>query len=101
MSKILSTFPAIDTSVDRLKITKTGKYRPGHGSRNAHPLGFSAVWARSFIPAINTIGSTGSPAPTVAAPHLGAWMAKVLGPKNEIVPPFINIGQRLGRGRRN
>ena len=32
---------------------------------------------------------------TVAAPHLGAWMAKVLGPKNPVVPPFINIGQRL------
>ena len=32
---------------------------------------------------------------TVAAPHIGAWMAKVLGPKNPVIPPFINIGQRL------
>jgi len=31
----------------------------------------------------------------VAAPHLGSWMAKVLGPKNPVIPPFINIGQRL------
>ncbi|MEO0416590.1 MAG: DUF1501 domain-containing protein, partial [Verrucomicrobiota bacterium] len=32
---------------------------------------------------------------TVAAPHIGAWMSKVLGPKNPVVPAFINIGQRL------
>jgi uncharacterized protein (DUF1501 family) len=35
------------------------------------------------------------PPQTVAAPHIGAWMAKVLGPRNEVVPPFINIGQRI------
>ena len=32
---------------------------------------------------------------TVAAPHIGAWMAKVLGPNNPVMPAFINIGQRL------
>jgi hypothetical protein len=35
------------------------------------------------------------PPQTVACPHLGAWMAKVLGPRNPVIPPFINIGQRL------
>ena len=35
------------------------------------------------------------PPQTVACPHLGAWMAKVLGPQNPVIPPFINIGQRL------
>src|SRR5690606_32923520 len=35
------------------------------------------------------------PPQTVAAPHLGSWMARVLGPNNEVMPPFINIGQRL------
>ena len=35
------------------------------------------------------------PPQTVAAPHLGAWMAKVLGPRNPVMPAFINIGQRL------
>jgi hypothetical protein len=35
------------------------------------------------------------PPQTVAAPHLGAWIAKVLGPNNPVLPPFINIGQRL------
>ena len=35
------------------------------------------------------------PPQTVAAPHLGAWMSKVLGPNNPVIPAFINIGQRL------
>src|SRR6478609_7032426 len=35
------------------------------------------------------------PPQTVAAPHIGAWMAKVLGPRNPVMPAFINIGQRL------
>jgi hypothetical protein len=35
------------------------------------------------------------PPQTVAAPHIGAWMAKVLGPRNPAIPAFIDIGQRL------
>ena len=35
------------------------------------------------------------PPQTVACPHLGAWMARVLGPRNPVIPPFVNIGQRL------
>lgn len=35
---------------------------------------------------------------TVAAPHIGAWIAKELGPKNPVIPPFIDIGQRMNVG---
>jgi hypothetical protein len=31
----------------------------------------------------------------VACPHIGSWLARVLGPRNPAIPPFINIGQRL------
>jgi hypothetical protein len=31
----------------------------------------------------------------VACPHLGSWVARVRGPNNPALPPFINIGQRL------
>jgi hypothetical protein len=31
----------------------------------------------------------------VACPHIGAWMARVLGPRNPAIPAFINIGQKL------
>jgi hypothetical protein len=35
------------------------------------------------------------PPQTVACPHIGSWIAKVLGPRNPVIPAFINIGQRL------
>ena len=97
VNKILSTFPAIDTNVDGLQISEgleniaqvmdrgtliRSAVQPDLGSilHSRHQY----HWHTGYVPPI-----------TVAAPHLGAWMAKVLGPKNEVVPPFINIGQRL------
>ena len=38
------------------------------------------------------------PPQTVAAPHLGAWIAKELGPVNPVIPAFIDIGQRFTVG---
>ncbi len=38
------------------------------------------------------------PPQTVAAPHMGSWIAKELGPKNPVIPAFINIGQRFTVG---
>ncbi|MCP9768473.1 DUF1501 domain-containing protein [Lacihabitans sp. LS3-19] len=38
------------------------------------------------------------PPQSVVVPHLGSWIAKELGPKNEVIPPFINIGQRFDVG---
>jgi hypothetical protein len=97
VEKILSTFPAIDTAVDNIKITQgleniarimdrgtliRSAVQPdlGHILHSRHQY----HWHTGYVPPI-----------TVAAPHIGAWMAKVLGPKNPVVPPFINIGQRL------
>ena len=97
VSKILSTFPAIDTAVDDIKITEgmeniaqimdrgtliRSAVQPdlGHILHSRHQY----HWHTGYVPPL-----------TVAAPHIGAWMAKVLGPKNPVVPPFINIGQRL------
>ena len=97
VNKILSTFPAIDTNVDGLQISEgleniaqvmdrgtliRSAVQPDLGSilHSRHQY----HWHTGYVPPI-----------TVAAPHLGAWMAKVLGPKNDVIPPFINIGQRL------
>ena len=97
VDNILSTFPAIDTAVDNIKITK--------GLENVASVMDRATLIRSAIqPDLGSIlhsrhqyhWHTGYVPPlTVAAPHIGAWMAKVLGPKNPVIPPFINIGQRL------
>ena len=38
------------------------------------------------------------PPQTVAAPHIGSWIAKELGPTNPVIPAFIDIGQRFSVG---
>lgn len=38
------------------------------------------------------------PPQSVAAPHLGAWIAKEMGPLNPVIPAFIDIGQRFNLG---
>lgn len=97
IKEIESTFPAIDTVVDNIKITK--------GLENIAQVMDRATLIRSHV--LPDLGSilhsrhqyhwhTGYvPPQTVACPHLGAWMARVLGPNNPVIPPFITIGQRL------
>ncbi len=97
VAKMLSTFPAIDTSVDHIKICQ--------GLEKIAKVMDRATLIRSAVqPDLGTIlhsrhqyhWHTGYvPPQTVAAPHIGAWMAKVLGPRNPVMPAFINIGQRL------
>ncbi len=97
VNKILSTFPQIDSVVDNIKLTE--------GMENIAQVMDRGTLIRSCVqPDLGSIlhsrhqyhWHTGYVPPlTVAAPHIGAWMAKVLGPKNPVIPPFINIGQRL------
>ena len=97
VEKIISTFPAIDTSVDGLQISE--------GLENVAQVMDRATLIRSAYQADlgNILHSrhqyhwhTGYvPPQTVAAPHIGAWMSRLLGPRNEVIPSFINIGQRL------
>jgi hypothetical protein len=97
VTDVESTFPAIDTVVDNIKITA--------GLENIAQVMDRATLIRSHVlPDLGHIlhsrhqyhWHTGYvPPQTVACPHLGAWMARVLGPKNPVIPPFINIGQRL------
>jgi hypothetical protein len=95
--KILCTFPSIDTAVDSIKISQ--------GLEHVARVLDRGTLIRSHVVADlgNILHSrhqfhwhTGYvPPQTVAAPHIGSWMAKVLGPRNPAIPAFINIGQRL------
>ena len=97
VKNILSTFPAIPTSVDGVKICA--------GLENIAQVMDRATLIRSATqPDLGHIlhsrhqyhWHTGYvPPQTVACPHLGAWMGKVLGPRNPVMPAFINVGQRL------
>src|SRR3954463_13725314 len=96
-SSIMSTFPAIDTAVDNIKISQ--------GLENIARVMDRGTLIRSHVlPDLGFIlhsrhqyhWHTGYvPPQTVAAPHIGSWMAKVLGPRNPVMPAFVNVGQRL------
>src|SRR4051794_16274013 len=98
--KVLSTFPAIDTAVDQIKFSQ-GLERVGRvmdrgaiiRTFQAADLGFilharhQYHWHTGYVPP-----------QTVAMPHLGAVVAKTLGPRNDTVPAFVAIGQDLEIG---
>ncbi len=95
-NEVLSTFPAIDSAVDDIKLSegleKIGSimdratlirsYRSGdlgfilHSRHQYH-------WHTGYAPPL-----------TVAAPHIGAVISRTLGSLNPAVPAFIDIGQR-------
>ena len=92
-----STFPAIKTSVEGIQITEgleqiARVMDRGTLIRSHHQPDLGNIlhsrhqyhWHTGYVPP-----------QTVAAPHIGAWMAKVLGPRNPAIPGFIDIGQRL------
>lgn len=97
VADMLSTFPAIDTSVDGLQICE--------GLENIASVMDRGTLIRSHVqPDLGSIlhsrhqyhWHTGYvPPQTVAAPHIGSWMARVLGANNDVMPAFVNIGQRL------
>src|SRR3954467_3283238 len=97
---VLSTFPAIDTAVDQIKISqgleKVARVMDrGTLIRTAigADLGFilhsrhQFHWHTGYVPP-----------QSVAAPHLGAVISRTLGPRDAAVPAFINIGQRFDLG---
>lgn len=94
-SEIACTFPTIDTAVDSIKFTE------GLGK-------IGAVMDRGAIVRSHVLGDLGSilhtrhqyhwhtgyePPQTVAAPHIGAWLSRALGPLDKSVPAYIDIGQ--------
>ncbi len=92
---VLSTFPAIDTAVDDIKISEGLEHIAGVMDRAtlirtmvAADLGFILHSRHQYH------WHTGyEPPQTVAAPHLCAWLAHALGPRNSALPAFIDIGQ--------
>ncbi|HET6246425.1 MAG TPA: DUF1501 domain-containing protein [Tepidisphaeraceae bacterium] len=98
--KVLSTFPAIETAVDGIKFSQ-GLEKLARvmdrgtliRSYTAGDLGFILHSRHQFQ------WHTGyAPPQSVAAPHIGAVVARTLGPLNDAMPPFINIGQRFDLG---
>jgi hypothetical protein len=95
--RVMSTFPSIDTVVDGIKFSA--------GLEEMAQVMDRGTLIRSHVqPDLGNILHTRHqyhwhtgyvPPQTVAAPHIGAWIAKVLGPRNPVMPAFIDVGQRL------
>jgi hypothetical protein len=97
---VLSTFPSIPTNVDGVQFS-AGLERLAQvmdratlvRGMQAADLGFilhsrhQFNWHTGYVPP-----------QTVAAPHLGSWIARTLGPLDPAIPAFINIGQRFDLG---
>lgn len=99
-NRVLSTFPAIDTVVDDIKLSrgleKIAKVMDrgtlirtyqagdlGHILHSRHQYHWHTGYA---------------PPQSVAAPHMGAWISRTLGPRHPDVPAFIDVGQSLEIG---
>lgn len=94
-SRLATTFPTIDTAVDHIKFTA--------GLEKVASVMDRGALIRSYV--AGDLGfilhsrhqyhwHTGyAPPQTVAAPHIGAVVARTLGPRNPVVPAFIDIGQ--------
>lgn len=98
--RVLSTFPAIDTVVDNIKISQGLEKIASVLDRGtlirtykAADLGFilhsrhQYHWHTGYEPPLS-----------VAAPHIGSMIARTLGPLNPDVPAFIDIGQGFDNG---
>jgi hypothetical protein len=97
---VLSTFGAIDTVVNNIKLSQ--------GLENLAKVMDRGTLIRSFMS--GDLGfilhsrhqyhwHTGyAPPQTVAAPHIGAIVSRTLGPRNPAMPAFIDIGQRFDVG---
>jgi hypothetical protein len=98
--RVLSTFPAIDTAVDDIKISagleRVAKIMDRGTLIRSHrvgDLGFILHSRHQYH------WHTGYPPPqSVAAPHMGAFISRTLGPRNPEIPAFIDIGQNLEIG---
>jgi hypothetical protein len=99
-ARVLSTFPSIDTAVDNIRLsqgleriakvidrgTLIRTHRVGDLGRILHSR-HQYHWHTGYAPPLS-----------VAAPHVGAVIARTLGPKNPDVPAFVDIGQSLEIG---
>ncbi|MCT1533142.1 MULTISPECIES: DUF1501 domain-containing protein [Sphingobacterium] len=99
-NKVLSTFKSIPTVLDGINFSE--------GLESIASVMDKGTLIRSYVS-----GDLGhilhsrhqyhwhtcyEPPQTVLAPHIGSWIAQELGPKNPVIPAFINIGQRMTVG---
>ncbi len=97
---VLSTFPSVPTALDGVDFSE-GLQSIGQvidkgtvlRSYRSADLGFILHTRHQYH-----WHTCYEPPQTVQPPHIGAWIARELGPVNPVMPPFIDIGQRFTVG---
>ncbi|MEO7412291.1 MAG: DUF1501 domain-containing protein [Opitutaceae bacterium] len=97
---VLCTFPSIPTAVEGVRFSEGLENLAQVMDRGTLIRGMQAAdlgfilhsrhqyhWHTGYVPP-----------QTVAAPHIGAWIARTLGPLDSAMPAFINVGQRFDLG---
>jgi len=97
---VISTFPKVPTALDDVAFSK--------GLENIGAVMDRGTLIRSYRAAdLGHILHTRhqyhwhtcyEPPQSVQPPHIGAWIARELGPNNPVIPAFIDIGQRFTVG---
>jgi len=97
---VLSTFKPIDTVVDNIKISEGLEHIAKVMDRGTLIRTFQAADLGFILHSRHQYHwHTGyAPPQSIAMPHLGAMIAKTLGPRNADVPAFIDVGQNLEIG---
>lgn len=98
--RVLSTFPKIPTVVDGLEFSKGLESIAGVMDRGAIIRSYQSADLGHILHTRHQYHwhTCYEPPQSVQAPHIGAWIAKELGPVNPVIPPFIAMGQRFTVG---
>lgn len=99
-NEVLSTFNSIPTVLDGIRFSE--------GLESIAGIMDKGTLIRSYVAAdLGHILHTRhqyhwhtcyEPPQSVSVPHIGSWIAKELGPRNPVIPAFIDIGQRFDVG---
>lgn len=98
--RVLSTFPKVPTAVDGLHFSKGLESIGGVMDKGAIIRSYKSADLGHILHTRHQYHwhTCYEPPQSVQAPHIGAWIAKELGPVNSVIPPFIAMGQRFTVG---
>ena len=98
--RILSTFPKVPTIVDGLDFSQGLESIGSVMDKGAIIRSYKAADLGHILHTRHQYHwhTCYEPPQSVQVPHIGAWIAKELGPANPVIPPFIAMGQRLTVG---
>lgn len=98
--RVLSTFPKIPTAVDGLYFSEGLESIASTMDKGAIIRSYKSADLGHILHTRHQYHwhTCYEPPQSVQAPHLGAWIAKELGPANPVIPPFISMGQRFTMG---